>query len=267
MGGPEGVPIVQSIVMATPPQPGDDDGAPMVEASEYAQRWSRYWNTINDRDGSIVWDVPAEEGVALDWPTFSDKLTPGLPLVHMGCGHGRQTAYLAEHFPRVIGVDVATAAIERARKEYGRDNLKFRVADGFDPKDMQSLHAELGDCNVYVRGVIHQLEPDDRRRMVEGALTLCGDRGLLHLLELRQGAERLLMPLLKLGVIPSLKTVLDAGITPVGVTEDEVVALLGERYEVLERGPTLLMRLQPSRLPMKFRVSAWSMSIRARGAA
>ncbi|MEM7153672.1 MAG: class I SAM-dependent methyltransferase [Myxococcota bacterium] len=239
---------------------------PMVDAPDYAQRWNRYWNTINERDAAIVWDVPAEEGVALDWSAWSETLTPGLPLVHLGCGHGRQTAYVAERVPQVIGIDVASAAVERARREYARSNLEFRVADGLRAADMQSLHAELGDCNVYIRAVLHELAPDERGTFIRNALTLTGERGLLHLLELRDGEERLLGPLLRLGVMPALSTVLEAGITPVGVTEEEVMVVLDDRYEVIDRGPALLMRLQPSRMPMKFRVSAWSMSIRVRGA-
>ena len=50
-------------------------------------------------------------------PYISRYLDPALPVVDVGSGNGRCTRWLASRFPAAVGVDVASAAVTRARDE------------------------------------------------------------------------------------------------------------------------------------------------------
>ncbi len=55
----------------------------------------------------------------------------GGAVLDLGCGKGAFTARLKESFPsaRVIGVDIATTAIRKAKKKYGHLEVEFEVFD------------------------------------------------------------------------------------------------------------------------------------------
>lgn len=230
----------------------------------YAQRWENYWSSVT-RDGTrVVWDAPAEAGVAFDWPNIERHTDPTLPMIHLGCGHGRQTAFFGDRFVRTIGVDISPSAIERARTEHHHDRVEYRVLDAADPVAIAALHEELGDANVYVRGVLHQLADEQQAPYLASALRLIGRRGTLSVLELRRGAEQIFFPMVKLGLLSFLRPVLDNGIVPRGITQARLRELLDpETHEILASEPTVLMRLSLTRT-MGFKVPAWHMAIRAR---
>ncbi|WP_220187892.1 hypothetical protein, partial [Pseudonocardia pini] len=52
-----------------------------------------------------------------------------------------------------------------------------------DPAFGRALHAELGDCTVFVRGVLHVLDPHERRRAGETVAALVGRTGVVLLAE------------------------------------------------------------------------------------
>ncbi|MCA9712719.1 MAG: class I SAM-dependent methyltransferase [Myxococcales bacterium] len=231
--------------------------------SSYAERWEAYWSEVTDKGIRVVWDVDAQSGVALDWPDIQPNVDPALPMVHLGCGHGRQTAFFGEHFERVIGVDVSRSAIERAQRENAHARVEYRVLDALDRRAIAALHEELGDANVYIRGVLHQLEDSLQAPYLRSAFDLMGERGLLNVLELRRGAERIFFPLVKMGLLSFLRPVLDHGIDPHGITPQRFRSLLPETHEVVVAGPAVLMRLA-LRLPLPFKVPAWRMTVRRR---
>lgn len=51
--------------------------------------------------------------------------------VEIGCGLGRLTQALAEHFGLVVGVDVSRALLKQAVTNNERDNVVFEVNDGY----------------------------------------------------------------------------------------------------------------------------------------
>ncbi len=122
---------------------------------------------------------------------FAPYLESALTLLDVGCGNGRQSFALAEHFPRVMGVDLSAEAIRGARALYERDNLEFRVVDILDDDEVAHLHDELGDANVNVRGVLHQLRAEDLAAAVRMIATLVGWRGKAFVVELSPSAEGL----------------------------------------------------------------------------
>lgn len=233
-------------------------------STSYAQRWESYWSEVTRDKIRVVWDALAREGVAYDWPNIEQHTNRALPMVHLGCGHGRQTAFLGDHYPRVLGVDISPSAIERARAENPHERVEYRVLDAADPDAIAALHEELGDVNVYIRGVLHQLSDEQQGPFVDRALQLIGRSGTLSVLELRRGAEQIFFPLVKVGLLPFLRPVLDNGIVPRGITPQRLRELLDvETHEVVSSVPTVLVRIALVR-SMGFKVPAWHMSIRPR---
>ncbi len=140
--------------------------------------WERWWAGIDGTPGEIVWDAdPGDLQVDLDH--FADSFGQALPMADFGCGDGRQTRFLARHFPDVLGVDLSAAAIGRARAADNPPNVAFQVLHACDPVGATRLHQELGDANVYIRGVLQALPPASRPRAVQSIRVLLGAAGML----------------------------------------------------------------------------------------
>lgn len=139
----------------------------MYESSGYERAWESFWEDAPDGPGAVFWDADPSVTAERHLPHFEGHFDPGLPLVDLGCGNGTQTRFLARHYRRVIGVDLAHAAVARARREDPYGEAAYQRLDGADP-EARRLHDELGDANVYMRGVLHQCEPADRGRLVAG---------------------------------------------------------------------------------------------------
>jgi SAM-dependent methyltransferase len=84
---------------------------------------------------------------------------PGQAAIDLGCGEGEIAAWLAEHGFPTLGVDIAPAAIQRARTRFGTlpPRLDFQVHDiCADP-------LPAGPYGVLVdRGCFHQIAAQDR---------------------------------------------------------------------------------------------------------
>ncbi|ONK16000.1 methyltransferase domain-containing protein [Streptomyces sp. MP131-18] len=76
--------------------------------------WDACWSTLPAAPGAALWDSSPQLTAARHLPLFRDHADPLLPLVDIGCGNGRQTQWLAPHFRRVIGLDIAESAVELA---------------------------------------------------------------------------------------------------------------------------------------------------------
>lgn len=148
--------------------------------------WNAFWTMLPAEPGAALWDSSPQLTAAQHLPLFRDHVDPLLPLLDIGCGNGRQTQWLARHFPRVIGLDIAEAAVELATESHPAPNVTYRCADLLDEHAAAALHAELGDVNVYMRGVLHQLAPDERRTMLGTLALLLGDSGRLFAQELTE---------------------------------------------------------------------------------
>ena len=90
---------------------------------------------------------------------LAQSLPAGLA-VDLGCGTGRDAAYLAENGWEVVGVDVSAAAIARAR---GRDDrVDWRVAN--IARDADVLADVAGRASLVVDvGCLHGLDDTGRR--------------------------------------------------------------------------------------------------------
>jgi SAM-dependent methyltransferase len=148
------------------------------------QSWESFWRDLAADGDTALWDSSAALAAAEHLRRARPHLDEGLPLIDVGCGSGRQTRELAGSFARVVGVDLAEEALEIARREHPAPNLDYRRLDLLDPAAVGELAAELGDANVYLRGVLHQLPPADQDRAVRAIAVLLGARGRLVAQEL-----------------------------------------------------------------------------------
>jgi SAM-dependent methyltransferase len=209
----------------------------------YTGQWEGYWGKV-DRTGpggQVLWDALPDKAAAEDLQRFKPQMNPALPILDLGCGNGRQSRFLAQHFDRVIGVDIAEAAVELARRESeGIDNVEYRTLDATRPGAARALHEELGDVNVYMRAVLHQIQKPDRRRFIDSIAIILGQSGVMYLHELV--SEPLDYFRQFPGDSPSglpkpLHEVVKQGIRPIGFQPDEIpTAFPDERWEILARG-------------------------------
>ncbi|MEV6957923.1 class I SAM-dependent methyltransferase [Streptomyces sp. NPDC051207] len=202
----------------------------MSVTSRYRRAWENFWSEAPDEQGAVIWDAAPALTSALHLALFEPYLSdPALPMVDLGCGNGTQTRFLADRFPRVVGVDLSTAAIEHARRADPAGLASYRVVDAAEKTEVDSLHAEFGDVNVYMRGVLHQSEPDDRQPLVDGLAALLGERGRAFLVEPSQAAKAVLLDLVQgpEGPPPKLVPVFRHGLAPGEVAGEAVPEFLG----------------------------------------
>src|SRR5437868_3324124 len=150
--------------------------------------WDRFWGHVRRTglEGDVLWDAASEAEQRLILERVLAHLDRSLPVVDMGCGNGRYSRVLARHFPRVLGIDASSRAIERARTESAGDgpaNLSFQVMDGSAPGVGRQIRDALGEANVFVRGVLHVLAPAARDAMAASFTEVLGGRGALYLVE------------------------------------------------------------------------------------
>lgn len=141
------------------------------------QLWEAFWGDLPEGAGRAFWDCPAAEGVASHADMFLRYFDPAIPLLDLGCGNGTQTSYLAQLFGRVIGADIATAALDKARRQNAAPNIEYTVLDVLDEAAVSQFHDRFGDVNIYLSGVLHQLPLANRVPCVRHLAILAGHHG------------------------------------------------------------------------------------------
>ncbi|MGW0709538.1 class I SAM-dependent methyltransferase [Streptomyces sp. NPDC002643] len=197
----------------------------MTVTSRYRQAWEGFWHEASGEPGAVFWDAAPALTAAVHLALFEPYVaTPDLPLVDLGCGNGTQTRFLADRFTRVIGTDLSAAALDHARRADPEGSAAYRLLDAADRTEAETLQRELGDANVYMRGVLHQCEPEDRPRLVDTIATLVGARGRACLVELAESAKPVLMSLAQSpsGPPAKLAPIFRHGIAP-GEVSDEAI--------------------------------------------
>jgi SAM-dependent methyltransferase len=198
--------------------------------------WERWWTAIDGTPGEIVWDADAGD-LDADLEHFAASFDERLPMVDFGCGDGRQTRFLGRHFATVLGVDISPAAVARARATANPPNVTYRVLDAREPDAAAGLHRELGDANVYIRGVLQALPPAARPRAVESIARLLGGTGTLFAKELPPEASSYFAAVVQRhGLSLGLARVMRL-IPPGQISEPELVALFpADRFDVKRTG-------------------------------
>jgi len=212
----------------------------MTSSNRYLTSWESFWSTSTGAPGEIFWDADPAHAAQQDLVLFQDSADPQLPLIDLGCGNGTQTRFLADHFARVIGTEISPAAIEIARTKHATPNVSYRVLDVLSPNDAQALHEEIGDANLYMRAVLHQLSPADHATAIQSIERLLGRKGVLYLVELSSAAEPYFAQLIaQYGPPPGLARVFQHQITPGMVNENDLEVLFPpDRFMLLRTGPS-----------------------------
>ncbi|GAA1359880.1 class I SAM-dependent methyltransferase [Streptomyces beijiangensis] len=197
----------------------------MSVTTRYKDAWEGFWGEAPDEQGAVFWDADPALTAGIHLALFEGHLAEqGLPLVDLGCGNGTQTRFLAGRFERTVGVDLSVAAVEHARHQDGSGQVRFEQLDAVDEKAVQQLHAELGDAQVYMRGVLHQCEPGDRQALADTIATLVGERGRAFVVEPSQEAKPLMMGIAQgpAGPPAKMRPIFAHGIAPGEVADAEL---------------------------------------------
>jgi SAM-dependent methyltransferase len=210
----------------------------MTTANRYLTSWENYWSTLDGTPGEIFWDADPAHAAQQDLGLFQGYADPQLPLIDLGCGNGTQTRFLADHFSKVIGTEISPAAVEIAQTKNGAPNVSYRVLDVLCPEDAQALHEEIGDANLYMRTVLHQLSPADHATAIQSIERLLGANGILYMIELSSAAEGYFAQLIEQhGPPPGLARVFQHGITPGMLNENDLTMLFPpDRFTVCSTG-------------------------------
>ncbi|WAL98890.1 class I SAM-dependent methyltransferase [Streptomyces sp. Je 1-369] len=197
----------------------------MSVTSRYREAWDGFWREAPDEEGAVFWDAEPVLTAGLHLALFEPHMTAvGLPVVDLGCGNGTQTRFLADRFPRVLGVDLSAAALDHARRADPADQVDFRELDAVEKSEAEQLHAEIGDANIYMRGVLHQCDPADRQPLLDSIATLLGERGRAFVVEPSEAARPVLMGLAQgpAGPPPKLAPIFAHGLAPAEVADASV---------------------------------------------
>lgn len=203
--------------------------------------WESYWNKTSKLSNPIFWDCTPQSAVAVDLPRFKNIMDSQLPVIDFACGNGTQTHFLAQHFNRVIGVDVSASALEMAKIEHNSPNIEYRLLDGLKPKQAQALHDQIGDANIYMRAGFHHIPVEKRSEFAKSLRILLGNKGVIYLIELGSNAINYFNSLKETyGKLPEEMTiVMEHGIRP-GTIAPETIANFFSDFEVLESGEDFL---------------------------
>lgn len=208
------------------------------------RHWENYWRTIDKTGtgGQVLWDAEPERASANDLVRFKPLIKdPSLPLLDFGCGNGRQSRFLAQHFDRVIGTDVSATAVAKAVEETPKEmKIEYRVLDGLKPGDAKKFHDEFGDVNIYMRTVLHVIQREDRAKFAESLAVLLGEKGTLYQIELSLCALdyfRTLPGDSPSGLPQCVHNVIKTGATSVGFDpQDRPLVYPDSHWEVVAQG-------------------------------
>lgn len=211
----------------------------------YSNYWSEFYRkTYVENSGKALWDVDPVLSAGKDIIQFSQWMDSTLPLLDIGCGTGAPTAYLADHFSMVIGIDTAEEAVAIARNNFQTKNIVFRSIDLADHYACLALHEEFGDLNLYMRGVLHQIKPEHKELVVDNLATLMGKRGTFYFIEvaaeIRQYFQEASPDFHRLP--KAVQAVFISNLPPEGVSLEDISRIFThERFQILESGNDQLM--------------------------
>lgn len=214
-------------------------------AHRNGQVWEAFWHDLPNRVGEAFWDCPPTDGAATHVELFAPHFDAGIPLVDLGCGNGTQTRYLATLFDRVIGVDIAEAALDRARRDNTAPNVEYLTLDVLDTDQVRAFHDRFGDVNIYLSGVIHQIPVPERVACAEGLATLAGTRGCVFDQELTPASYQYMRGLIAnagndLPKLDRVSTYFRIGLQPTAGEAELETVFSAAGFDILAGGDLLL---------------------------
>ncbi|HEY6472620.1 MAG TPA: class I SAM-dependent methyltransferase [Acidimicrobiales bacterium] len=143
---------------------------------------SHEWSSGRDWDASYCDGAPAPWDIGRPQKAFVRVATEhgfAGPALDAGCGTGEHALLAASLGVRVMGVDLAETAIDRARAKAADQGLdaEFQVADAFELDRLGRTFATVLDC-----GLFHTFDDDERARYVASLASVTDRDGTLYLL-------------------------------------------------------------------------------------
>jgi SAM-dependent methyltransferase len=213
---------------------------------DQGKAWDRFWAGIKrtGAGGEVLWDAASKDELDGILARVLPRMEKSLPLIDIGCGNGRFSRLLSAHFPKVLGIDISPHAIERAKEESrGVENVTYRVLDASAPGVGRRLADELGEVNVYMRGVFHVFDAAQRTNAVVNLRHVMGTRGVVYCGETNYEGDPL-DQLVAQGATPTtmpepLRKCIEAGIKPPRHFGEVQLGEFFPRdcWETLESGP------------------------------
>ncbi|MGF1677159.1 MAG: class I SAM-dependent methyltransferase [Rivularia sp. (in: cyanobacteria)] len=203
--------------------------------------WESYWNKTYKLSNPIFWDCTPQSAVGKDLSRFKNIMDSQLPLIDFACGNGTQTHFLANHFTKVIGVDVSKSALEMAKTQHNAPNIEYHLLDGLKPEQAEALHSQIGDANIYMRAGFHHIPVEKRSEFAKSLQILLGNKGIIYLIELDTNAINYFNSIReKYGKFPEEMTiVIEHGIKPGTISREDIVNFFPE-FEILKSGEDFL---------------------------
>jgi len=124
--------------------------------------------------GQAPWDIGRPQQAFLD---VADRITGSV--LDAGCGTGENALFFAGRGHKVTGIDFLEEPIRRARRKATERGLTatFLVMDALALKDLPEVFDSVIDS-----GLFHVFSDEDRKRYVEGLVSVLKPGGRLFLL-------------------------------------------------------------------------------------
>ncbi len=117
----------------------------------------RYWVAATEEADEASYLESGARDVRALLDGLEGRVGADARVLDLGCGIGRMTARLVDHFAEVVGVDVSPAMIEEARAQHGEtEGLRFQANSGADLSDFGDADFDL----VFSYSVLPHLPPD-----------------------------------------------------------------------------------------------------------
>jgi SAM-dependent methyltransferase len=142
--------------------PGDDTGMPRLEGMPAALRLRRPEDFDLAYEGTPPWEIGRPQPALL---ALAEAGAIRGRVLDVGCGTGEHALLAASLGLEATGIDLAAAAIERARRKAAQRGLEARFVIG-NVLDLSGLGGQFD--TVLDSGLFHVLEDDDRRAFVDG---------------------------------------------------------------------------------------------------
>jgi malonyl-CoA O-methyltransferase len=107
--------------------------SPELAVAGAYDRWSASYDTDVNPTRSMAADVLRGAGLELS----------GRRVVEVGCGTGRNTAWLAEHAGSVLGLDLSDGMLARARENVSAEHVRFERHDVTQPWPLPAGSADV----------------------------------------------------------------------------------------------------------------------------
>ncbi|MFT4664333.1 MAG: SAM-dependent methyltransferase [Polaribacter sp.] len=205
--------------------------------------WDQLYRQLKATNEPALWEVPPSMGVIPDFAIFESSFNSNLPVVDVGCGSGFQTNFLASKYAQVVGIDASKKAIAMAQKMNDSDNATFQKINLLDEEEVGSFCTQIGNTNVYVRGVLHQIPIEERPVFIKHLKQMMGTSGTLFIIETAPNIQQFIESMnLRFTELPvAFKKVFTSHYPPLGVSIPEIQEYFKlEDYELIDSGPTIL---------------------------